>query len=125
MATQIKKLMTKHAAQNNQHAFGSYRPQFGAKVAASDVPHAKRGEGLPITARDGGNHPETHNDDLAKREMIAVYNRYVSVYDKVSTTRKRKSYHRKSATTMQGVNERFTGRMRGGSLVERVLRGKE
>lgn len=122
MATQVKKLMNRHRAQNAQFAYGSWQPQFGSKKCATqNVPPP----GVTTDARDGGSHPATHADDVAKREMIAIYNSYVRVYDKCSLTKKRKSYHRKRATIMQGVNDALAGRSRGGSLVECILREQE
>lgn len=122
MATQVKKLMVKHSNQRTQHAFGSWKPQFGSKQCATQEVAPP---GVAIEPRDGGLHPQTHADDLAKREMVATYQRYVAVYDKVSTTRRRKSYYRRAPTVMMPVNGALMGRERGGSLVERMLRDTE
>lgn len=118
MVTQVKKLMTKNAANRTQEAFGSWQPQFGSrKCATQDVPPP----GVDVQARDGGLHPETHADDVAKRELVAIYNRYVAVYDKVSTTRKRKSYYRRPKHTMKLLNDMRSARPDRRSLVERVM----
>ena len=102
----VKKLMDKQSVQRGEHLNGNYN---------------RWSKDNPENDHRAGGSAELNSDKANALKLQAIYQQYISVYDKVTPTKRRTVRYRRKATIIITLNELYNDRIDRRSLVEHIL----